>query len=66
MMLVSTLRAETERLDGLAAALNRQRFAALARCDLDGARRVHKRLKQIRRQKEALVTGELFDLDDET
>lgn len=64
MMLKSTQDAERERLDGLEAAMNRRRFACLARCDLHGAHFAWEQVKAIRRKKAALVTGELFETDE--
>ena len=66
MMLRETLDAELQRLDGLEAAANRARFACLARCDFYGARLAFEQVKTIRRQKMALLTGELFPGTDET
>jgi hypothetical protein len=60
MMLKATLDAEMDRLDGQIAALTRQRFADLSRCDLEGARVCMKQIRKIRRQEAALITGDLF------
>jgi hypothetical protein len=66
MMLRETLDNELQRLDGLEAAANRARFAALGRADLKGAHLALENVKQIRRQKAALVTGDLFPGINET
>ena len=64
MILRETLDAELQRLDGLEAAANRARFAALGRADIRGAHQAWEQVKTIRRKKEALVTGELFETDE--
>ena len=66
MILKSTLDAELDRLDGIEAAAQRYRFACLARCDFDGASRAWQDIKAVRREKQALITGELFPGTDET
>ena len=66
MILRETLDAEMERLSGLEAAETRARFACLARCDFSGAWDAWQRVKQLRRQRAALITGELFSGNDET
>jgi len=65
MILRETLDAERQRLDGLEAAGQRRRFACLARCDFRGAHLAWEQVKIIRRQKAALITGELFKGNDD-
>lgn len=64
-MLISTLNAERERIEGLEAAAQRARFACLAHCDFAGARAAWNHIKRLRAQK-ALIAGELFTEKDET
>lgn len=66
MILTSTLNAELARLDSIASAAQRQRFACLSRCDYAGARRAYECVKSTLRKKRALIVGELFPDTDES
>jgi hypothetical protein len=65
MILVTTLNAELARIDRAITALNRRRFAALARCDQITAKHLHAEIISLNRCREELLYGEpLFKADE--